>query len=126
MRVKYVLFALLVACVDERPATWSYTHAAIIAPNCATANCHSTVASTAGIDLSDREGAYVFLVGKLCNSKLPENPPGNYAFPYHPERSPLIHLLHGDAKRLMPPDTPLPEPEIEVVERWVLEGAKCD
>ena len=128
--MRFAIAALaLVACdtVDDRPDTWSYIHAAIIEPSCATANCHSAISRTAGIDLSDREQSYVFVVGRLCTTSmgLPVGP-GNYAFPFHPERSPLLHLLRGDADRIMPPDTPLPDPEIELVERWILDGARCD
>ena len=35
---------------DDRPASWTYVHAAVIAPNCATSNCHSDLAATAGAD----------------------------------------------------------------------------
>ena len=64
---RFVLFAsLCCACTgepDERPATWSYIHAAIIAPSCATSSCHSDRVQTAGIALDDPDTAYEALPG---------------------------------------------------------------
>ena len=112
---------------DERPATWSYVHAAIIAPSCATASCHNKVSSAAGLDFSTRTSAYAFLVGRTCDAPDPPGEAvGNFVFPYDPDRSTLLYLLRGDQRNVMPPDQPLPEVEVELVERWVLEGAQCD
>lgn len=112
---------------DDRPASWSYLHTAVIAPACATAGCHSPAAAIAGLDLSSRAGAYNLLTGRICGADpSPLDPPGNFVFPGAPERSKLVHLLRGDQVRGMPPDQPLPDVEIELVERWILEGAPCD
>jgi hypothetical protein len=119
----------LVACdgVDQPLASWSYIHPAIIAPSCATASCHSNPSSLAGLDLSTREGAYAFLVGRTCEAPPHAgDAPGNFVFPYEPERSRLLYLLRGDQSRVMPPDVPLPEVEVSLIERWILEGARCD
>jgi len=120
--------ATLVACdgPEDRPARWSYVHTAILRPACATAGCHSQLTAQAGLDLSTRDSAYVYLTGHSCDPTVPGQPPGNYVFPGEPERSRLIYLLRGDGVRTMPPDLPLPEVEIELVERWILEGARCD
>ncbi|MBZ0235879.1 MAG: hypothetical protein K8M05_26355 [Deltaproteobacteria bacterium] len=117
------------ACVaaDERPAAWTYVHAAIIAPSCATAGCHSTLAAAASIDLSSAEGAYTFLTGRICGEPVtPASPPRNYVDPGSPEYSQLVYQLRGVGRPRMPPDVPLPEVEIELVERWIAEGARCD
>lgn len=112
---------------EERPAAWSYIHAAIISPTCATASCHSNAGSLAGLDLSTRESAYVFLVGRTCDAPPhPGDAPGNFVFPYDPERSRLTYLLRGDETTVMPPDVPLPEVEIALIERWILDGAPCN
>ena len=123
------LAALLGGCdtVDDRPASWSYLHTAVIAPACTTAGCHSPAAALAGLDLSSRTGAYNLLTGRICGADpQPSDPPGNFVFAGSPERSKLVHLLRGDNVRAMPPDQPLPDVEIELVERWILEGASCD
>ncbi|MCL4228613.1 MAG: hypothetical protein KJZ91_29455 [Myxococcales bacterium] len=112
---------------DDRPARWAYVHAAIVAPACATAGCHSTLAATAGLDLSSATGAYTFLTGRICGEPVgPGSPPRSYVEPGSPERSQLVYQLRGAGRALMPPDVPLPEVEIQLVERWIEEGAPCD
>jgi hypothetical protein len=125
----------LAGCADaaDRPATWSYLHAAIIAPACTTAGCHSKLAATAGLDLSDREGAYNLLVGRVCGQpERPQDPGRNYVTPGSAAYSQLVHQLRGEdgegraVRAAMPPDTRLPEVEVELVERWIDAGAACD
>jgi len=113
---------------DDRPASWSYIHTAIIAPSCATSSCHTEDNAEAGVDLHSIESAYTILVGKACESN---NPPGqalrNFVSPGQPERSALMYLLIGEeVPRQMPPDRPLPDGDIDLVERWILEGAQCN
>lgn len=129
LMVVTTLAPALAACVDadERPASWTYVHAAIIAPACATAGCHSTLAATAAIDLSSSDGAYAYLTGRVCGEPIgPASPPRNYVDPGSPEYSQLVYQLRGTGRARMPPDVPLPEVEIQLVERWILEGARCD
>lgn len=112
---------------------WSYLHAAVIAPACTTASCHSTLTAIAGLDLSDRQGAYTFLVGRICGSpERPEDPPRNYVVPGSAESSTLVYQLRGldsqgrPYRDVMPPDVRLPEDEIVLVEKWIEDGARCD
>jgi hypothetical protein len=121
--------AALMGCdtPDERSASWGYVHTAILQPACATASCHSKASSAAGLDLSTPKAAYSILLGRACTGpEHPEDAPGNYVWPYQPERSKLLYLLRGDRSTIMPPDSRLPASEIAIVERWVLEGARCD
>ncbi len=113
---------------DDRPASWSYIHAAIIAPSCATSSCHTKENNLAGVRLYSADAAYAILVGKACEEN---NPPlgtvRNYVAPGQPERSQLVYLLIGnEVKRQMPPDRPLPDRDIDLIERWILEGAQCN
>ena len=114
--------------IDDRPASFAYIHGAIIEPNCTTSNCHSALTAQAGIALHTIDAAYLFLTGKGCDSGgLPGEPPGNFVRPGQPEVSRLIYLLRAqEVETPMPPDIPLPDVEIELIERWILEGAKCD
>jgi hypothetical protein len=122
-----LVFAAGCASTDDRPAAWSYLHAAIVIPSCATASCHSSPGSQAGLDLSSRDGAYAFLTGRVCGAPPhPGDAPGNFVFPYAPERSRLMYLLRGAQTRVMPPDLPLPSVDVELFERWILDGAGCD
>ena len=125
------LAALLAVCgcgEDDRPASFEYIHTAILAPNCATASCHTEAVSQAGVRLHTVEAAYTMLVGRPCEGDpLAEQAPRNFVDPGHPERSRLMYLLRGDeVRRAMPPDRLLPEPDIELIERWILEGASCN
>ena len=121
--------ATLAACdaASDRPSEWGYVHAAILEPSCATALCHSKSASRAAVDLSTSASAYAVLVGRVCGAPtLPGEPVGNFVRPGHPESSRLMYLLRGERTTIMPPDAPLPDGEIAIVERWILEGASCE
>jgi len=93
--------------VDSRPAKWSYIYPVIIQPNCATANCHSTLTQRLGYNLSTTEESYrkLHLLGPLLSS-----------------------LFRGTLKGIqrMPPDAPLPDPDIALIETWVANGAPWD
>lgn len=116
------------ASSDDRPATWTYVHAAVIQPNCTTSACHSSASAAAGLNFDSREGAYAMLTGRVCDAPpQPGDPPRNHVAPFEPEASRLLYLLRGqDVSRRMPPDIALPDVEIELVERWILDGAACD
>lgn len=121
--------AAVSACdtADDRPTDWAYVHTAILRPSCATSACHSRLGAQAGLDLSTSDTAYVFLTGRVCGApELPGDPVGNFVRPGHPESSQLVYMLRGDGIAIMPPDVPLPDVEIAIVERWILEGATCD
>jgi hypothetical protein len=98
---------------DDRPVTWSYISAAIIQPNCTTASCHSSLTATGGLRLEGAAESHVILTGYS----------GNYVVPGDPSRSKLMYLLRGQDTWRMPPDQPLPEADILLIERWILEGA---
>ncbi|HKE20013.1 MAG TPA: hypothetical protein VKB80_34300 [Kofleriaceae bacterium] len=121
--------AALGACgEDDRPASWSYIHASIIAPNCATASCHTKENAQAGVQLYSAEAAYTILVGRACDGNdAPGAAPRNYVSPFQPERSQLVYLLLGDdSLGQMPPDRPLPDRDIDLITRWIEEGAPCN
>ena len=114
--------------VDDRPASFGYIHAAIIEPNCTTSNCHSALTAQAGLALHSVEAAYLHLTGVVCGSEdVPGEPPGNFVRPGQPEISRLVYLLRAqEVDKPMPPDIPLPDVEIELIEDWILEGALCN
>ncbi len=112
---------------DERPAEWGYVYPALLRPACTTSSCHSNASAAAGLDLSTAPAAYSYLLGRACQAPAnPQDAFGNYVVPFQPERSRLLYLLRGDRTIIMPPDTPLPESEIAIVEQWILEGATCE
>lgn len=113
---------------EDRSGEWGYVHAAIVGPSCATATCHSHLSSVAGLDFSTPDKAYAFLTGRVCGAPPHDGDPvGNFVRPGQPESSQLVWMLRGEGTALvMPPDVPLPDVEIAIVERWILEGATCD
>lgn len=132
----WIALLVLAGCLPENkspPAEWAYLHAAIIEPSCATAGCHSALTAIAGLNLSGREGSYTVLTGHICGEPVPpEAPPRNYVTPGSAEYSQLIYQLRGvdsegrPIRDLMPPDTPLPDREIELIATWIDEGATCE
>jgi len=107
------LLALACACggADTRPADWSYIHAAIVTPSCATASCHGASASAGGLAFDDAVETRRLLLSKP------------YVTPGDPN-SALLFLLEGRERDRMPPDGPLPQPDIELIRRWIEEGAQ--
>jgi hypothetical protein len=90
---------------DKRPAEWSFIYATIVQPQCATVNCHSAIAKKRELDLSERDLAYC----KFPALALPD----------------FLKQDTGGTRR-MPPDAPLPSPDIELLTNWAAAGAIND
>jgi hypothetical protein len=105
--------ALALACggADTRPADWSYIHAAIVAPSCATASCHSAFVAAGGLAFDDAAETRRLWVTRP------------YVTPGDPN-SALMALLEGRERDRMPPDAPLPQADIDLIRRWIEEGAQ--
>jgi hypothetical protein len=82
---------------DERPAKWSFIYSTIIQPQCATVNCHSAIAKKGNVDVHDRDIAYCALGASFI---------------------PYLVADTSDAIPRMPPDSPLPAADIELISRW--------
>jgi len=126
---------------DARPPQWAFIAPAIIAPNCATASCHSKGAAESGLDLSEPDVAYHSLFAQTAQFRIPVSPTvppeckldkgamvcrtGRVlVVPCSPDQSRLVNMLRGRGAQRMPPDRPLPIGDIELIERWILQGAK--
>jgi hypothetical protein len=138
------LLLLLFAAVgcseyDRRPASWEYISPVILQPNCATSSCHSRAAAVAGLDLSDPDRGYTsltrlryqivdrFATGENC-TPMNETVVCRGGFrplvtPFNPAQSRLVHLLRHETPPRMPPDRPLFEADIALIEGWILLGA---
>lgn len=127
MQRSYILIScatLALACgSDDRPASWSYLHEAIIRPNCATVSCHTGENATAGLRLQETDQAYANLTGLPCGSA--EAGEQSFVSPGAPEFSRLTELLRG-SNITMPPDRLLSIQDVELVEEWIAGGAPCD
>ena len=115
---------------ENRPARWTYVSAAIIQPNCATGSCHSRGAAVAGLDLSTAESGW----NDLLRQRLPRgggpaertNTLRAMVVPGNPDQSRMVNMLHAFGADRMPPDRPLAQADIELIEEWVLAGAQND
>lgn len=97
--------------IDDRPARWSFISTTIMEPSCATVNCHSAVTHQGGVDLSARAIGYQSLVDTY------------FVFPGNPQDSPIVNLMNAVGSIRMPPDNPLPEADIKLIETWIADGA---
>jgi hypothetical protein len=130
-RIMLVSVALVGCGGDEdRPATWSYISPGIIQPNCATSSCHSRGAAVSGLDLSTAKAGY----DSLFNQKLAPQPliparqmvTRRLVTPFSPTESRVVNMLRAYGASRMPPDRPLAEADIALIEEWILSGAKND
>ena len=113
-----VAATVLIGCgseTDDRPAKWSFISATIIQPSCATVNCHSEVANRANVDLHDRATGYRDLVDRRFVI------PGDQT-----SSSALLYLMNGTGSLRMPPDAPIPEADIALIDKWIKAGAPKD
>jgi hypothetical protein len=130
---------------DNRPAEWAYLSPAIFQPNCATTSCHGPAAAVSGLDFSTPDNGYASLTklwiwvvyppdggtspapGAPCaiesGTKVCEVMERPLVTPYDPAGSRVVNMLRARNAPRMPPDRPLPEADIELVERWILNGA---
>jgi hypothetical protein len=113
---------------DTRDPVWGYISPAIIQPNCASSSCHSKAAAVAGLDLSTVNNGYISLVElKLApRGTLKVEPPRPMVLPGNPDESRVMHMLRADGARRMPPDRPLAGADIDLIQKWILNGAKND
>ena len=107
---------LLAACgmeTDERPRTFVFINEAILAPSCATANCHSSFAQADGYSFSTVAEGRASLEGEVR--------------PGAPEDSNLWLVIDspgGDNQpKQMPRDQPMSGADKDLIYQWILEGA---
>lgn len=131
MKGRYWALALLLgsltsaACAeDDREASFTYIQSAILAPQCATVGCHSTRADVFAIRFDDYEATYSRMTGGECATGPG---PGGLVVPGDPDASLLMARLRGEGVNLqMPPDRPMPKADIDLVAKWIAEGALCN
>jgi hypothetical protein len=130
--------------IDDRPAEWSFISPAIFQPDCATSSCHSPATSVSGLDFSTPDNGYSSLT-RLQIAVVARPDAGSVTgagtceirgsttvctenirplvTPYDPDGSRVVNMLRARSAPRMPPDRPLPEADIRLVERWILNGA---
>jgi hypothetical protein len=125
---------------DDRPASWEYISPVIFEPTCATGSCHSPASAVAGLDFSTPERGYSSLTGLWVWIVDPKGTLADECMtmrgtvacqryqrplvvPFNPSQSRLINVLRAQNAPRMPPNRPLAEADIALVERWILNGA---
>lgn len=104
------LLAGLAACgttPDERPATVEVIALSILAPSCGQVQCHSTTTNLEGLAFDTLAAA------KKSLTELGVTRANNE----------LIEVLHGEGDERMPPDAPLADEDIALIEAWIAAGA---
>jgi len=139
MRAAAFSIVLMLGCgmTDDRPAAWGYISPAIFQPSCATSSCHSREVAVAGVDFSSPDRGYTSLTdtwfvdaaGTTDDGCQPWGAtmvcPGRpFVIAFDPGQSRLVSMLRGRGAPRMPPDRPLAEADIRLVESWILDGAR--
>ena len=96
---------------NDRPLTLEYITEAILQPNCAQYECHSSFRMERG---------YAFDTVEASRQSL-----AILVIPRDTEASLLYKVLTRTLKR-MPYDAPLPDKDIELIKRWIDAGAPSD
>ncbi len=113
---------------DNRPAEWSFIAPVIMAPNCATASCHSSGAAVSGLDFSTPDRGYESLVDLDVTSfrdpEMPKKFTRPLVTPCRPDQSRIINMMKARGAQRMPPDRPMSQADIELVEQWIRDGAR--
>jgi hypothetical protein len=94
---------------DTRPETAAYISEAIIIPYCGRAACHSTDTAEHNYVLDTVDAAVAAMKDGLV-------------YPGSTDRSQLYRVIVGQ-DTVMPPDSPLPDRDISLIQRWIDDGA---
>jgi len=94
---------------DDRPATFEYITLEVLAPACGTVACHSTSTRTQGYAFDTLDAARASLQRLVTAGQ--------------PAASLLNDVLTSSRKR-MPPDAPLADEDIALIQKWITAGAQ--
>lgn len=130
---RLVLFGALLAgacgtTTDDRPRTLAYITDTILAPTCASAECHSAFKRQVGDEFDTVDAARRSIVGN--GLVLPDDaadPAGSLLIQSLTVGAPSI-LSPGSGNVRMPYDAPMPDADIALIEAWIADhapGAQC-
>ncbi len=110
--------ALLGACANESTTreTASYIIEAILVPHCAHGGCHTSVTKPHNLAFDTIPAAIASM--KSVDKRSPLVTPGDSA------RSELYTILQYGASGIMPPDAPLAQADIDLIQHWIDDGAE--
>ena len=112
-----VLLAFVASCADQtdtRPQTADYIIEAILVPFCGRAGCHTAETQPHNLAFDTIDNAMASL--KKTDRGMQLVVPGSA------DSSELFTIL-SDSRRIMPPDSPLPDANKMLIENWINAGA---
>jgi hypothetical protein len=110
--------------MDDRPPTLDYITETILAPSCATAECHSAFKRQVG-DVFDTPAAARRTIVANALVAYPDDvadPARSFLVTTLTVGSPSI-LSPGSGNVRMPYDAPMPDADIRLIEAWIAAGA---
>lgn len=93
---------------DERPATVEVVALSILAPSCGQVQCHSTTTNLEGYAFDTLAAA------KKSLARLVSRTGG---------QSELLEVLEASGDERMPPDAPLADEDVALIQAWIDAGA---
>ena len=132
---RFVLVGALVAsacgsATDDRPPTLDYITETILAPTCASAECHSAFKRQVGDEFDTPAAARQSIVANRL-AVYPDDvadPAHSFLITTLTVGSPSI-LSPGSGNVRMPYDAPMPDADIRLIEAWIasgVPGAQCE
>ncbi len=112
---------------DDRPRTLEYITKAILAPSCASAECHSTFSQSGRRPKNPGDPTIPLVFDTVMGARLSIYNDGAIVDHFEADADQLPTLIvnltveHADAPR-MPLDRPLPDADIELLHDWILLG----
>lgn len=109
---------------DDRPRTLAYITETILAPTCASAECHSAFKRQVGDQFDTVDATRQSIVGNSL--VLPDdaaNPAGSFLIQSLTVGALSVLDPRSGTKVRMPYDAPMPDADIALIEAWIAEGA---
>jgi hypothetical protein len=113
------------SATDDRPATLDYITETILIPTCASAECHSSFTREVNDRFDTVSATRISIVANVL-IPLPQSmidPKTSLFIQALTVGAPSI-LSPGSGNVRMPYDAPLPDADVELMERWISEGAQ--
>ena len=102
------------ATSDTRPETADYVIEAILVPQCGRGGCHTADTQPHGLAFDTIDGAKAALATTQREGKMVK--------PFDPDGSYLVQVMVRP-DRIMPPDQPVANADIDLIARWIAGGA---
>jgi len=109
---------------DDRPATLEYITQTILAPSCASAECHSAFKRQVGDQFDTVDATRRTIVGNQLVA-FPDDvsdPAHSFLIQTLTVGTPSI-LYPGEGNVRMPFDSPIPDADVQLIEAWIADGA---